>query len=52
MLYLVDEMFKQQGKNITVKIGKPYPFNFFNDAKQPQGWANWMKRRIYEMAED
>ncbi|MHC1703892.1 MAG: 1-acyl-sn-glycerol-3-phosphate acyltransferase [Tenuifilaceae bacterium] len=50
MLYLVDEMFQQKGKSITVKIGKPYSYNLFDNSRQPKAWANWVKKRVYEMA--
>jgi len=50
MLYLVDEMFQQKGKNITVKIGNPYSYNFFDNSRQPKSWATWVKKRVYEMA--
>lgn len=50
MLYLVDEMFKQKGKGITVKFGKPIPYNNFNGLKTPKEWASWVKERVYEMA--
>jgi len=50
MLYLVDEMFKQKGKNITVKIGKPLPFTIFDNSKPPKEWASWVKKQVYEMA--
>ena len=50
MLYLVDEMFKQKGKNITVRIGKPIPYSTFDSSKPPQAWAMWVKKKVYEMA--
>lgn len=50
MLYLVDEMFKQKGKRITIKIGKPIPSITFDNSKPPQDWAAWVKKRVYEMA--
>jgi len=50
MLYLVDEMFKQKGKRITIKFGKPIPYNNFNGLKTPKEWASWVKERVYEMA--
>lgn len=50
MLYLVDEMFKQKGKDITVKIGKPMPYSTFDNSKTPQSWAKWVKEQVYSMA--
>jgi putative hemolysin len=49
MLYLVDEMFKQKGKNISVKIGKPISYQTFDKSRTPQLWASWLKARVYEM---
>lgn len=50
MLYLVDEMFKQKGKSITIKIGKPISYNFFDNSKTPQEWALCMKKKVYELS--
>lgn len=49
MLYLVDEMFSQKGKRISVKFGKPIPYCTFNNSKTPLGWANWVKNIVYQM---
>jgi putative hemolysin len=50
MIYLVDEMFKQKGKKITVKIGEPISFANFDNSRSPQDWATWVKNRVYTMA--
>ncbi len=50
MLYLVDEMFKQKGKSITVHIGKPIPYTTFDKSKTPQEWAKWVKEQVYLMS--
>ncbi len=49
MLYLVDEMFKQKGKSIAVRIGKPIPYNTFDNSKNPNEWAKWVKNIVYNM---
>lgn len=49
MLYLVDEMFQQKGKNIKVTIGKPLSYSIFDNSRLPKSWANWVKRQVYEM---
>jgi len=49
MLYLVDEMFKQRGKNMFVKIGDPIPYKTFDSSKTPHSWANWLKQKVYEL---
>ena len=50
MLYLVDEMFKQKGKDITVTIGKPISYSTFDNSKTPQYWAKWVKEQVYLMS--
>lgn len=52
MLYLVDEMFKQKGKRISIKIGEPIPFKTFDNSKPPHLWAKWVRDRVYQMAEN
>lgn len=52
MLYLVNEMFKQKGKNITVTIGKPIPYQTFDKTKSPRKWASWVKEIVYQMGRD
>lgn len=49
MLYLVDEMFKQRGKSITVTIGKPISYLEFDKSKTPNEWAGWVKKIVYKM---
>lgn len=52
MLYLPDEMFKQANKEITITIGKPIPYTFFNKSRNHDEWAQWVKTKVYEMAEE
>ncbi|MEW5845761.1 MAG: 1-acyl-sn-glycerol-3-phosphate acyltransferase [Bacteroidota bacterium] len=49
MLYLVNEMFKQKGKSITVIIGEPIPYTTFDGSKTPAEWAKWVKSVVYEL---
>jgi len=49
MLYLVNEMFKQKGKSITVIIGEPIPHTTFDGSKTPAEWAKWVKSLVYEL---
>lgn len=49
MLYLVDEMFKQKGKRISIKIGKPIPYQTFDNSRTPLSWAAWVKNIVYQM---
>jgi len=50
MMYLVDEMFKQKGRNFTIRIGKPIPWQTFDKSKSLNEWAAWVKEIVYSMA--
>ena len=49
MLYLVDEMVKQQGKTITLVVGDPISWTTFDKSKSDAEWAEWVKNRVYGM---
>lgn len=49
MLYLVDEMFKQKGKKLSLIIGKPIPYQTFTKEKSFQQWAHWVRDMVYEL---
>lgn len=49
MFYLADELFKQSGKTIKIKIGAPVDPSVFNNTKTPQEWAYWMKKKTYAL---
>ena len=49
MFFLADEMFKQKGKNFTIKIGKPIPWQTFNKSKSQTQWAQWVKEIVYKI---
>lgn len=51
MLYLVDEMFKQRGKKITLTFGEPISYTTFTNELSHQQWAERMKRHIYKIAQ-
>lgn len=50
MLYLIDETYKHKGKQITVTIGEPIPWQTFDKSKRPLAWAKWVKDRTYALA--
>ena len=50
MMYLVDELYKQQGKSFTIRIGKPIPWQTFDKSKNQAQWAEWVKKIVYSMA--
>jgi putative hemolysin len=49
MLYLVDELFKQKGKEIDLVFGKAIPWQTFDHSKTTSEWAGWMKSKAYEL---
>lgn len=49
MLYLMDETYKHRNKHLTVKFGKPVPWQTFDKSKRPLDWAKWMKDLVYKI---
>jgi len=52
MMYLVDEMFKNKHKTFTVTFGKPIPWQTFDKSKTPAQWAEYVKGKVYELAQN
>lgn len=48
-LFLVDEMFKNSGKDFTITFGKPIPWQTFDKSKSATEWAQWVKNKVYEL---
>ena len=49
MLYLVDEMSKQLGKIITMRIGEPIPHTVYDKSRTELQWAEWTKEQVYQL---
>ena len=49
MLFLVDEVYKQRGKTITVIFGKEIPVETFDKRFNDTQWAEKVKKHVYEM---
>jgi hypothetical protein len=49
MLFLVDEMYKNQHKTFKVTIGKPIPWETFDKTKKPVEWAQFVKEQVYKL---
>jgi len=47
MLYLVDEMYKQKGKTITITFGKPISHEQLKDGSKADKWAQKIKDYVY-----
>ncbi|EON75971.1 Hemolysin A [Lunatimonas lonarensis] len=52
MFYLADEMFGQKNKKISVHIGKPISYQYFDNSKSDRYWAEVVKNKVYELAQD
>ena len=51
MLYLPDEMFKQQRSHFRLYFGEPVPWQTFDSSKKPAEWAEWMKQKVYSLSD-
>jgi len=49
MLYLVDEMYKQRGRTLTILFGKPIPYTTFDKRHTDQEWAARIKAHVYAL---
>ncbi|MBR4296622.1 MAG: glycerol acyltransferase [Bacteroidaceae bacterium] len=49
MLFLADEMFKNQHNTFTVRIGKPIAWQTFDKSKSALEWAQYVKQEVYAM---
>ena len=49
MFFLVDEMYKQRGKTIAFKFGKPISWTTFTDDQTPEYWSEKVKQHVYAL---
>lgn len=49
MFYLVDEVFRQGNRNITVTFGKPIPYQTFDKSLNAKEWAQKVKNYVYTL---
>ena len=49
MLFLVDELYKNQHSTYTITIGKPIPVATFDKSKSHNDWAQWVKEEVYKL---
>jgi putative hemolysin len=49
MFWLVDEMYRQRGKKIEIRIGKPVESRLFGPEKSDSYWAEYMKSEVYKL---
>lgn len=51
MFWLVDEMYRQRGKKVEIRVGKPIGPDFFNSEKTEVKWAEYLKELVYKLGE-
>ncbi len=51
MLYLPDEMFRQQNKKLRIIFGKAVPYTTFTKEYTHSQWAQKMKQHVYDLPE-
>ncbi len=50
MFYLADEMFAQKNKKVTICVGKPISYTYFDGSKSEREWAEDIKQTVYDLA--
>ncbi|MDE5423295.1 1-acyl-sn-glycerol-3-phosphate acyltransferase [Ancylomarina sp. DW003] len=50
MLYLVNELFKQRGKQFKITIGDPIPFESIDRSLNHNQWAEKIKKQCYDLS--
>ncbi|MFN3530511.1 MAG: 1-acyl-sn-glycerol-3-phosphate acyltransferase [Bacteroidia bacterium] len=49
MFYLVDEMFAQKNKKISIQLGTPIPWQTFDKQKTDKEWAAYVREKVYAL---
>lgn len=49
MLYLVNEMYKQRGRTLTITFGKQIPYTTFDKRHTDKEWAACIKAHVYSL---
>ena len=49
MLFLVDEMFRNRGKTVEVRIGRPIPWQSFDKSRSANDWAQYVRDIVYKL---
>jgi putative hemolysin len=50
MLFLVDELFNQSGKEFVITFGKPVPYTDFDNSRTDLQWADEIKNRVKKLS--
>ena len=49
MMFLVDEMYRNVGKDFRIAFGKPIPWQTFDKSRTPAEWAEYVKEEVYKL---
>ncbi len=49
MIYLPNEMFKQRGKKLILKVGETIPWTLFDKTRTAKEWADYVKNIVYSI---
>ena len=49
MLYLADEVYKSRNKQFEIHIGKPIPWQHFDNSRTSTQWAQWLRQQVYDL---
>lgn len=52
MLYLVDELWRQQDNVMNITFGERIEPSTFDSSKNEKEWSQWVKDKVYAMADD
>jgi 1-acyl-sn-glycerol-3-phosphate acyltransferase len=52
MLYLVNELYKQHDKKITITLGKSMDASKFDSSKTDDEWAQFVKEKVYQLKDE
>ena len=50
MFFLVDEMYRQKGKTITITFGEPIHCDTFENGESDNVWAHKLKKMVYQLS--
>lgn len=49
MFFLPDETLKHRNKEVPIYFGKPIPYRTFDNSKTHSEWADWVKKKVYDL---
>ncbi|MDI1323285.1 MAG: 1-acyl-sn-glycerol-3-phosphate acyltransferase [Algoriphagus sp.] len=49
MFYLADEMYKQRGQKVVIRVGELIPYQSLDSSKSESQWAEHIKKTVYDI---